>query len=236
MAAEEKNAAEALRQAEAKAAEAATAEAIATAARSLDLTPPPSPGFVADVSAVVEADEASRSTAPAKRSRPSIEQTFHTYVGDLDNANREFDKDLSGGLEIEGEDDSKIRRLMVQMRNMKDDFRGIIENQAKTMDTALKSEQAATDVKVSTLNAALNAAESQKELYLRRQREAEERLEKQRADFEAERSQFKKELENLKADTLQQVAVMKNNYTASEFKIQSILPDYNSQLRRHYAS
>jgi len=120
---EEKNAAEALRQVEAEAAEAATADAIATAANLLGPTPPPSPGFLAGVSAVVEADEASRGTAPAKRPRPSIEGSYHTYVADLDDANKEFDSDL-GGLELEGEDESKIRRLMVQMNNLKDDFRG----------------------------------------------------------------------------------------------------------------
>jgi len=224
MAGEEKNAEEALRRREAEAAEAATADAIAAAATSLGLTPPPSPGFVADVSAVVEADEASRSTAPAKRSRPSIEQTFHTYVGDLDEANRDFDNEL-GGLEIEGEDDSKIRRLMVQMQNMKDDFRSIIANQAKTMDEALKSEHTANEIKVDALNAAIEAAENEKQEF---KSKAEAKLDLQRADFQSEKLMLQRKFDEVKADTERQVEALKRNWASSEMKLSKLVPTYTA--------
>lgn len=160
-----------------------------------------------------------------RRPRPSIEQATHDYVVDLEETRREEES------RTDGASDGGTESLKIQMDNLKEDLLDALTNQARIMDRALEHEQAETDAKVSTLNAALEAAENDK-LELKKRHEAE--LEKQRSEFAAERDRLNQEvsdkkcnLKDVRKETGHEVSTMKDHFKASQLKLATILPAYN---------
>ena len=208
-----------LRQAEAAAAEAATADATGQ-------TPPPTPpisqasgAFLERARALIEADKARISGAATDNpKRQSIEQQHSEFVDDLQ------EPDFEQQLEIDGSDPrGQLRLLETKLNAERDDNRRTVLHLAKKVDEALELVESKTNDKVSALEAAMQVAESEK-------LEAEAKLSEERAKFEAEMDKMRKKLSDTVNSVDQSaglVTAMRSEMTAAHVKLGRISDAYN---------
>eukprot|EP00629_Pelagomonadales_sp_RCC1024_P012097 CAMPEP_0119264896 /NCGR_PEP_ID=MMETSP1329-20130426/3853_1 /TAXON_ID=114041 /ORGANISM="Genus nov. species nov., Strain RCC1024" /LENGTH=385 /DNA_ID=CAMNT_0007264689 /DNA_START=61 /DNA_END=1219 /DNA_ORIENTATION=- len=202
--------------AEAAAAEAATADATG---QTPPLISPASGDSPEGARATIAADKAKSSGATTEnRKRRSIEQEYSEFVGDLDQSG--FEQEL----EIEGSDPGEqIRLLQMKLNVEKEDNRRTVRHLARKLDEALASVESETNAKVSALETAMRAAESEK-------LEAEVKLSEERAKFKAEMSKMDKKLSDTVSSVDEStglVATMRNELTAAHVKMGRLSGVYN---------